>query len=118
MERLEFEAAVLMARHPPLWRHGNKKVVYDMACPQGCAHAGDARVQPLGGDAPPLTPPSRRGRGKREGSSKRSWRASPESPRGAWSGSHPWASSGESATATERDHRGRIHTEPRALEAQ
>lgn len=40
MERLEFEAAALMARHPPLWHHRNKKLVYDMACPQGCTHAG------------------------------------------------------------------------------
>lgn len=39
-ERYEFDAAELMAAHPPDLYDANKKVVFDIACPPGCAHRG------------------------------------------------------------------------------
>jgi hypothetical protein len=38
--RLSFEADALIANHPPRLTHPNKKTVYAIACPQGCAHSG------------------------------------------------------------------------------
>ena len=35
IERLTFEAAALMAEHPPRMRHPNKQAVLDIACPPG-----------------------------------------------------------------------------------
>lgn len=32
IERLAFDTARLMAEHPPVWRHPNKQVVFDVAC--------------------------------------------------------------------------------------
>lgn len=40
IERLTFNAADLMAEHPPVLRHTNKLVVYNIGCPEGCEHAG------------------------------------------------------------------------------
>lgn len=40
LERLTFEAATLMAEHPPMWRHTNKLVVFTVGCPEGCVHTG------------------------------------------------------------------------------
>lgn len=40
MTRLTFDAARLMAEHPPVIRHRNKQVVYEIACPAGCRIAG------------------------------------------------------------------------------
>jgi len=40
IERLDFDAAALIAEHPPVWRDPNKRVVYEIACPPGSAHHG------------------------------------------------------------------------------
>lgn len=40
MESAEFETQQLMAEHPPVLRDRNKRVVFDVACPAGCTHAG------------------------------------------------------------------------------
>jgi hypothetical protein len=40
IERLAFEAAELVAEHPPVWSDWNKRVVYDVACPPGAVHRG------------------------------------------------------------------------------
>lgn len=40
LERLTFDAAALVAEHPPVLRHTNKLVVYSVACPEGSVHAG------------------------------------------------------------------------------
>jgi len=40
LERLTFNAAELVAEHPPVLRHTNKLVVYATACPEGCVHGG------------------------------------------------------------------------------
>ena len=40
MERRVFEADRLMSEHPPVLRHPNKRVVYEIACPPGCVHGG------------------------------------------------------------------------------
>lgn len=40
IERRVFETQQLMVEHPPVWRHGNKHVVYGIACPTGCTHRG------------------------------------------------------------------------------
>jgi hypothetical protein len=40
LERLAFDAATLMAEHPPVLRHTNKLVVYNVACGEGCTHSG------------------------------------------------------------------------------
>ncbi|MGE3164352.1 MAG: hypothetical protein AB7O52_05575 [Planctomycetota bacterium] len=43
LERHVFDTARLMAEHPPRLRHGHKKVVFELACPPGCRHAGEIR---------------------------------------------------------------------------
>ncbi len=40
IERLTFDAATLMAEHPPVLRHTNKLVVFNIACPQDCEYGG------------------------------------------------------------------------------
>lgn len=40
LERLTFDAATLVREHPPVLRNTNKLVVYSVACPDGCEHAG------------------------------------------------------------------------------
>lgn len=40
IQRLTFEAQRLVADHPPVLRHRNKKIVYDIACPPGSSHSG------------------------------------------------------------------------------
>lgn len=40
IERLTFDAADLMAKHPPVLRNTNKLVVYNVACPEGCQYTG------------------------------------------------------------------------------
>ena len=40
LERLSFDAATLVAEHPPVLRHTNKLVVMRVACAEGCGHAG------------------------------------------------------------------------------
>ncbi|MFM2105183.1 MAG: hypothetical protein RL338_215, partial [Chloroflexota bacterium] len=35
IERLTFDAATLMAEHPPRMRHPNKQAVLEIACPPG-----------------------------------------------------------------------------------
>lgn len=40
IERLDFDAAELMKKHPPAWRNSNKQVVYGIACPPGSVHLG------------------------------------------------------------------------------
>src|SRR4051794_33282114 len=37
IERLTFDAAALMREHPPKLNNGNKRVVFDVACPDGTA---------------------------------------------------------------------------------
>lgn len=38
--RMQFDAAALMAEHPPRFSHPNKKTVYRIACPEGSVHTG------------------------------------------------------------------------------
>lgn len=40
IEHQEFDAAALMRDFPPRWRHPNKQIVYDIACPAGFAPRG------------------------------------------------------------------------------
>lgn len=40
IDRHAFDAAVLMAHHPPLVHNANKRVVLDIACPPGAVHLG------------------------------------------------------------------------------
>lgn len=40
LDRHEFDAAALMADHPPRVHNRNKQVVADMACPSGAVHRG------------------------------------------------------------------------------
>lgn len=40
IERITFDTAKLLAEHPPVLRHTNKLVVFNIACPDGCQHAG------------------------------------------------------------------------------
>ncbi|HTM58587.1 MAG TPA: hypothetical protein VL123_09255, partial [Candidatus Udaeobacter sp.] len=40
IDRLQFDAQALMAEHRPAWRHQNKGIVYDVACPSGAIHRG------------------------------------------------------------------------------
>lgn len=40
LDRETFDAARLMADHPPIWRHPNKKIVYEISCPPGSIHHG------------------------------------------------------------------------------
>ena len=40
LERMVFDTGRLMAEHPPQWRHPNKRVVYEIACPPGSPHTG------------------------------------------------------------------------------
>lgn len=54
IEREVFDAARLMAEHPPVLRDPNKRAVYDVACPAGAEHGGTVtytrwRAMPLPG---------------------------------------------------------------------
>jgi hypothetical protein len=40
IERRDFDAGALMAQRPPVWRHANKRVVFDIACRPGDLHGG------------------------------------------------------------------------------
>ena len=40
IDRLQFEARQLVQEHPPRWRHRNKTIVHEIACPPGSAHQG------------------------------------------------------------------------------
>jgi hypothetical protein len=40
LERHDFDASLLMAEHPPVWRNANKQAVFEVACPPGTAHGG------------------------------------------------------------------------------
>jgi hypothetical protein len=40
IERHDVDTGTLMARHPRVWRHPNKQVVFDIACGPGDAHGG------------------------------------------------------------------------------
>ncbi len=40
LDRRVFDAQALMSEHPPVWRHPNKQVVFEVACPAGCVHEG------------------------------------------------------------------------------
>lgn len=53
LERDVFEAHGLIEEFPPIWRHPNKRVVYEIACPPGCAFAGEIRYSRWG----PMTLP-------------------------------------------------------------
>lgn len=41
LERMTFDTATLMAEYPPLLRHPNKKVVFDIACVEGDVCSGE-----------------------------------------------------------------------------
>ena len=41
LEREVFQAERLMADHPPIWRHPNKQVVFEISCPPGSIHRGE-----------------------------------------------------------------------------
>lgn len=43
LERRSFDAARLMAEHPPILRDANKRAVHEIACPRGCVHRGVVR---------------------------------------------------------------------------
>ena len=52
IERQTFDAAGLMAEHPPVLRNANKRAVFDVACPEGARHQGEVtytrwRAMPL-----------------------------------------------------------------------
>jgi hypothetical protein len=38
--RREYDPAELLRSHPPVLRHPHKRLVFDLACPRGAAHAG------------------------------------------------------------------------------
>jgi hypothetical protein len=40
INRRVFEAAELMAKHPPVWGHPNKQVVFEISSPPGSIHEG------------------------------------------------------------------------------
>lgn len=40
IERFEFDAPDLMAKHPPVFSNPNKELIFDSACPRGCVHEG------------------------------------------------------------------------------
>jgi hypothetical protein len=40
LEQLSFQAQELFDRHPPLWHHPNKHVVFSVSCPPGRPHPG------------------------------------------------------------------------------
>ncbi len=40
IDRLQFEVQQLVQEHPPRWRHRNKTIVHEIACPPGSAHQG------------------------------------------------------------------------------
>ena len=40
LERREFDTHQLALEHPPVWRHANKRLVYDMISPPGSEHNG------------------------------------------------------------------------------
>ena len=40
INRRVFEADQLMAKHPPVWRHPNKQVVFEISSPLGSIHEG------------------------------------------------------------------------------
>jgi len=46
--RREFQAADIMANHPPQWHHPNKVAVYRLSCPPGCRHEGTITVSRWG----------------------------------------------------------------------
>jgi hypothetical protein len=62
IDRRTFEAAELMAQHPPRWHNGNKLVVAQVSCPPGAEHRGTIgysrwaamelppRIEPLAAD--------------------------------------------------------------------
>lgn len=41
LERDVFQTERLMADHPPIWRHPNKQVVFEISCPPGSIHRGE-----------------------------------------------------------------------------
>src|SRR5438552_15719346 len=41
IDRLQFGAHSLMSGHRPAWRHQNKSIVYEVACPRGSIHGGN-----------------------------------------------------------------------------
>lgn len=40
LDRRSFDAAVLMAEHPPRWEHPNKRLAAEVSCPAGARHSG------------------------------------------------------------------------------
>lgn len=40
LQRREFFAEELVREHPPRWHDGNKRLVYDIICPEGAEHGG------------------------------------------------------------------------------
>jgi hypothetical protein len=40
LQRLEFDAARLMAEHPPQWQHKHKQLVFEISSPPGSRHKG------------------------------------------------------------------------------
>jgi hypothetical protein len=40
IERRDFVTSALMAEYRPAWRHPNKRIVYEIACPPGAVHGG------------------------------------------------------------------------------
>jgi hypothetical protein len=62
--RRVWNAAELMERHPPRWRHSHKRRVAELTCPEGCIHAGQLEVtrwaalalpEHIAGETPALT---------------------------------------------------------------
>lgn len=43
LDRRTFDAAELMAAHPPVWQHPNKQAVFEVACPPGSIHRGQLK---------------------------------------------------------------------------
>ncbi len=51
--RREYEAAALMASHPPRWSHPHKRLVAELSCPPGARHSGAIVVSRWSGGRPP-----------------------------------------------------------------
>ncbi|MHB8870618.1 MAG: hypothetical protein ACYC6T_17675 [Thermoleophilia bacterium] len=53
LERLEFDAGMLMSRHPPEWRNENKRLVFEIADNSGFPHEGTVRFARWREEQPP-----------------------------------------------------------------
>jgi hypothetical protein len=55
IERLDFDAATLVAEHPPVWRNENKQILYGIGCPPDSVHQGQIGFTRWGAMSLPTT---------------------------------------------------------------